>query len=375
MVSERYFEVVKKLKKEIQNDPKELGGNDLLSKLEKKNTDLLIGDLRQLIDETRNRVARSVNSELTILYWRIGSRIRKDVLNDERADYGEQIVSTVSRQLTEEYGNGFGKRNLFRMIKFAELYSNSEIVTTLSAQLSWSHFVAILPVKNDLARDFYAEICRIERWSVRTLQKKIDSMLFERTALSKKPEKTIKQEIETLQKEDKLTPDLVFRDPYFLEFLGLAENYSEKDLENAILKELEKFLLEIGSDFAFIARQKRIVIDDEDFYIDLLFYHRKLNRLVLIELKIGKMKAADVGQVELYLRWLDKHERRENEEMPIGLILCTEKGEQMVELLEIEQRGIRAAEYMTELPPRKLLEEKLLEAEKLARLEQENQWN
>ncbi|MFV0389195.1 MAG: YhcG family protein [Pyrinomonadaceae bacterium] len=346
-----------------------------MSKLEKKNTDLLIGDLRQLIDETRNRVARSVNSELTILYWRIGSRIRKDVLNDERADYGEQIVSTVSRQLTEEYGNGFGKRNLFRMIKFAELYSNSEIVTTLSAQLSWSHFVAILPVKNDLARDFYAEICRIERWSVRTLQKKIDSMLFERTALSKKPEKTIKQEIETLQKEDKLTPDLVFRDPYFLEFLGLAENYSEKDLENAILKELEKFLLEIGSDFAFIARQKRIVIDDEDFYIDLLFYHRKLNRLVLIELKIGKMKAADVGQVELYLRWLDKHERRENEEMPIGLILCTEKGEQMVELLEIEQRGIRAAEYMTELPPRKLLEEKLLEAEKLARLEQENQWN
>ena len=175
-----------------------------------------------------------------------------------------------------------------------------------------------------------------------------------------------------MRDEDKLTPDLVFRDPYFLEFLNLTDSYSEKDLENAILRELERFLLELGSDFAFIARQKRIVIDDDNYYLDLLFFNRKLHRLVLIELKIGKLKAADVGQVELYLRWLDKYERQTGENSPIGLILCTEKGGQMIELLELEQRGIRIGEYLTELPPRELLERKLLEAVNLAKLRVNN---
>lgn len=345
-----------------------------MSNLEKieSSEDGLLGDLRRLIDDARQRVAQTVNAELTILYWRVGKRVNDDVLKNERADYGEQIVSTLSGQLTADYGKGFTRANLFRMMQFAELFPDAEIVASLTRQLSWTHFIQLLPLKDELKRDFYAEMCRVERWSTRTLAKKIDSMLFERTALAKKPDELIKQELAALHTEDKLTPDLVFRDPYFLEFLNLAGNYSEKDLESAILRELERFLLELGSDFAFVARQKRIVIDDEDYYLDLLFYHRKLRRLILLELKIGKLKAADAGQIELYLRWLDKYERQTGEEQPIGLILCTEKGGQMIELLELEQRGIRVAEYLTELPPREMLERKLLDAVRLAKLEQEN---
>lgn len=319
----------------------------------------LVTDLRKLIDDTRGRVAAAVNSGLTLLYWNIGKRIREDVLKNDRAEYGEEIVATVARQLKAEYGEGFGRRNLFRMMKFAEAFPDLRIVSTLSAQLSWSHFVEVLSVKSDLAREFYAEMCRVERWSVRTLRGKIDSMLYERTAISKKPEDLIKQEIAKLKADDLLSPDLVFRDPYFLEFLDLKDAYSEKDLESSILRELERFLLELGSDFAFIARQKRITIDGEDYYLDLLFYHRGLRRLILIELKIGKLKASDTGQAELYLRWLDKHERHPDELPPIGLILCAEKGSEMVELLELENRGVRVAEYLTELPPRKVLESKL----------------
>lgn len=332
----------------------------------------LLSDLRRLIDEARQEVAVAVNSRLTILYWNIGRHINNDILQNERAEYGKEIVSSLSRQLTAEYGRNFDSKNLFRMIQFAALFPDEQIVVTLSRQLSWSHILAILPVKNDLAREFYAAMSGSERWSVRVLRERINSMLFERTAISRKPEETIKNDLALLRDEQKLTPDLVFRDPYFLEFLNLADSYSEKDLESAILRELERFLLELGSDFAFVARQKRIVIDDEDYYLDLLFYHRKLRRLILLELKLGKLKAADTGQIELYLRWLDKYERQTGEEQPIGLILCTEKGGQMIELLELEQRGIRVAEYLTELPPREMLERKLLEAVRLAKLEQEN---
>ena len=177
----------------------------------------------------------------------------------------------------------------------------------------------------------------------------------------------IQQELATLREEDRMTPDLVFRDPYFLDFLGLTDPYSERDLEAAILRELERFLLELGTDFSFVARQKRITIDNEDYYLDLLFYHRSMRRLVAIELKLGKFQAADKGQMELYLRWLDKYERREGEESPLGLILCAEKTAEHVELLRLETSGIRVAEYLTELPPRHLLEAKLHEAIRLAR--------
>ncbi len=238
---------------------------------------------------------------MVAMYWSIGKRIREDILHEKRAEYGEEIVQTVSAQLTLEYGRGFGRRNLFYMVQFAEAFPDAEIVQTLSGQLSWSHFLAIIPLDHSLKRDFYAEMCRLERWSVRTLRQKIDRLLFERTAVSKKPDELIRRDLDALREDDRLTPDLVFRDPYFLDFLGLAGSYSEKDVEQAILRELEAFILELGTDFAFLARQKRITVDDEDYYLDLLFYHRKLRRLVAVDLKIGKFQAADKGQMETLL--------------------------------------------------------------------------
>ena len=328
----------------------------------------LFQDLRSLIIETRQGVAQAVNSGLVFLYWKIGLRIHQDILKEERADYGEKIVSTLSTQLAKEFGTGFAEKNLRRMVQFAEAFPDEQIVVTLSRQLSWSHFVAILPLNDDLRRDFYAEMCRIERWSVRALRQKISGMLFERTALSKKPAELAKQELIKLREEDKLTPDLVFRDPYFLDFLGLKDTYSEKDLETAILRELEAFLLELGAGFSFVARQKRMTVDDEDYYLDLLFYHRKLRRLVAIDLKLGKFQAADKGQMELYLRWLEKYEQQRGEDSPIGLILCADKSEEQIKLLQLDKSGIRVAAYLTELPPRKLLQKKLHEAILLARL-------
>jgi len=279
-----------------------------------KSSDQLLSDLRTLIAETRQDVARSVNSALVMLYWNVGQRIRQDILKERRAEYGREIVVTLSRQLVEEFGNGFSRPNLFRMVRFAEVFPEQEIVSTVSRQLSWSHFVEIIPLEDDLQRDFYAEMCRIERWSVRTLRQKIAGMLYERTALSKKPEELAKKELATLREEDRLTPDLVFRDPYFLDFLGLKDTYSEKDLEAAILRELESFILEIGVGFTFVARQKRITVDHVDYYLDMLFFHRKLRRLVAIELKLDKFKAEHKGQMELYLRWLEKYEKQASEE-------------------------------------------------------------
>ncbi len=304
---------------------------------------------------------------MVAMYWSIGKRIREDILHEKRAEYGEEIVQTVSAQLTLEYGRGFGRRNLFYMVQFAEAFPDAEIVQTLSGQLSWSHFLAIIPLDHSLKRDFYAEMCRLERWSVRTLRQKIDRLLFERTAVSKKPDELIRRDLDALREDDRLTPDLVFRDPYFLDFLGLAGSYSEKDVEQAILRELEAFILELGTDFAFLARQKRITVDDEDYYLDLLFYHRKLRRLVAVDLKIGKFQAADKGQMELYLRWLEENEVQPGEEPPLGLVLCAGKTEGHVRLLRLEQSGIRAAQYLTELPPQKVLERKLHDAIRLAR--------
>ncbi|MCE5317078.1 MAG: YhcG family protein, partial [Parachlamydia sp.] len=226
-------------------------------------------------------------------------------------------------------------------------------------QLSWSHFVRLITLKDQLKRDFYAEMCRIEKWNVRTLRKKIDSMLYERTALSRKPELVAQAEMDMLRRKDQLTPDLVFRDPYVLEFLNLNDRYLERDLEDAIMRELEKFLLELGVGFCFVARQKRIIVDNEDFHLDLLFFHRKLMRLVAIELKIDDFKPEYKGQMELYLRWLDKHERGAKEESPMGLILCAGKQREQIELLELGNSGIHVAEYLTALPSKKMLQEKL----------------
>lgn len=329
--------------------------------------DTLLDDLREMIVGARAQVARLVDSTLVMLYWRLGRRIREDILMQKRATYGEEIVATLSQQLSGEFGRGYSRYNLSRMIQFAEAFQDERIVATLSQQLGWSHFVQILPMQDPLKRDFYAEMGRMERWSVRTLRTKIDSMLFERTALSRKPAKLIAQELKELRDDDKLTPDLVFRDPYLLDFLGLKDTYAEKDVEAAILREMEAFILELGVGFAFMERQKRITVDGDDYYLDLLFFHRRLRRLVAIELKIGDFKPGYKGQMELYLRWLDMHERREGEDSPIGLILCAGKKEETVRLLDMENSAIRVSSYWTEAVPREQLERKLHEAVVLAR--------
>ena len=319
----------------------------------------LAADVRSMIEATRDGVARTVNAGVTLLYWRIGKRIQAEVLKEKRADYGKEILATLSQELTDVFGPGYSYSALTRMVRFSEAFSEGAIVATLSQQLSWSHFKELLPLKQPLQREFYAEMCRIERWSVRTLREKIGSMLYERTAISKQPEEVAQAELAALRSDDQLTPALVFRDPYMLDFLGLRDRYLEKDLEDAILREIETFLLELGNGFAFLSRQKRLQIDTDDFYLDLLFYHRRLRRLIAIDLKLGDFKAEYKGQMELYLRWLAKHEQQAGEESPLGIILCAGKKEEQIELLELGQSGIHVAEYLTALPSRELLQQKL----------------
>jgi predicted nuclease of restriction endonuclease-like (RecB) superfamily len=324
-------------------------------------------DLGRMIEAARQEVAHAANAALTTLYWQLGARVRTAVLEGKRAAYGGQIVAALGRQLEALYGRGFGEKNLRRMVQFAEAFDDAEIVAALRRQLGWSHFRLLIPLKEPLKRDFYAEMCRSEGWSTRVLAQKIDGMLYERTALSKKPEHLIRQELAALREKGALTPALVLQDPYVLDFLDLSDTYSEKDLESALLREIERFLLELGVGFAFVERQKRIVLDGDDYYVDLLFFHRRMRRLVAIELKIGDFRPADLGQVELYLRWLDRNERQPSEQAPLGIILCAGKKRETVEYLDLDARGIHVAEYLTELPPRDVLQERLRRALAAAR--------
>jgi hypothetical protein len=268
----------------------------------------LLAEVREMILQARAGVARAVDTGLTMLYWHVGRRVRQDILKEQRAGYGEQIVATLGRQLESEFGRGFGTRNLFRMIRFAEVFPDPKIVSALGTQLGWTHFRQIIPIDDPLTRDFYAEMCRIERWSTRTLEKKVGSMFFERTALSRRPDKLIRQELKGLREEDKVTPDLVFRDPYILDFLGLRDTYAEKDIE-----------------------------------------------------------AADKGQMELYLGWLKRNGCEPGEAAPLGMILCAGKSEEHIALLELHKSGIHVASYWTDVLPKKELERKLREAVQLAR--------
>jgi predicted nuclease of restriction endonuclease-like (RecB) superfamily len=332
----------------------------------------LFAEITKLIEDSKSFLAQTANTTITYLYWKIGKRINREVLNNKRAIYGQQIIVSLSHRLTENYGNSFTEKNLRRMMQFAEVFADEQIVVSAVRQLSWTHFIALIPLKKPLQREFYAEMCRIEKWNVKTLRKKIDGMLYERTAISKKPDKLIKDELKGLREENKLTPDLVFREPYFLNFLGLKDTYSEKNLEDAILRELENFILELGQGFTFVERQKRMIIDGEDFNLDLLFFHRKLKRLIAIELKLGKSKASYKGQMELYLQWLKKNEAEQGEEAPLGLILCTEGNKEQIELLQLSKAGIKVAEYLTELPTKKLLQRKLNQAVAISKKKLEN---
>ncbi|WP_258237385.1 PDDEXK nuclease domain-containing protein [Arcobacter sp. AHV-9/2010] len=282
----------------------------------------LFKHIKNLIEQTKQNVAVAVNSSMTLMYWNIGKTINDEILENQRAEYGKEIIATLSQQL------------------------------------SWSHFRELIPLQDKLKIEFYAQMSIVQKWGVRTLRERIDSMLFERTALSKKPDELIKFELENIQKEN-FSKDVIFKDPYFLDFLELNDRYLEKDLEDAILRSIEHFIFELGVGFSFVARQKRIIIDGEDFKIDLLFYNRKLKRLVAIDLKLGKFKAEYKGQMELYLRWLSKYEKEEGENEPLGIILCADKKEEQIELLELEQSGIHVAQYLTVLPSKEILQQKL----------------
>ena len=316
----------------------------------------LIQDLRQIIEQARGHVAATANYALTMMYWHIGERINREVLGNHRADYGKQIVSAVSTQLQTEYGKkGFETRSIWRMMQFAQLFPDYKIVSAVSTQITWSHVVEILPLKDELQREFYLTLAASERWSIRQLRKEIDGMLYERTAIATKPDELIKKELSTLRDDNVMSPDLVFKSPYFLEFTGLKGMYSEKSLEDCLVAHLEQFIIELGNGFSFVARQKRMIIDGEDFYLDLLFYHRRLHRLIAIDLKKGRFKAEYKGQMELYLRWLEQNEMEPGEESPLGLLLCTEGSEEQIELLQLDKAGIKVAKYLTELPPRHVL--------------------
>lgn len=316
----------------------------------------LVKDILQLIANARVRVAAAASVGVATLYWHIGERINREVLGNQRAEYGKQIVSTLATQLKREYGgNEYSERNLRRMMQFATLFPDIEIVSPLATQLSWSHFVEILPLKDEIQREFYLTMAAEEHWTKRTLRAKIDGMLFERTTISNKPEEVIRAELASLRSERKMTPEMVFKSPYFLEFAGLKGSYSEESLEDALISHIEQFLLELGDGFTFVARQKRMIIDGEDFHLDLLFFHRKLHRLIALDLKLGRFKAQYKGQMELYLRWLERYDMQPGEETPLGLILCTEGSNEQIELLQLDASGIKVAQYMTELPPKEVL--------------------
>ena len=273
--------------------------------------------IRDRIAASRQRLAATVNAELTLLYWRIGQRLATEVLGGERARYGTQLMDRLGERLAQEFGRGFESKNLRLMVQFAQAFADPEIVASLMRQLSWTHFLQLLPLKTEPARRFYAGQCMAERWSVRELHRQIERKAFERSEIAGAQGTAL-----TAPESTGTAPGLVSKDPSFLDFLGLRQGHDEPHLETAILRQLEDFILELGRGFAFVERQKRMIIDGDDFYLDLLFFHRRLRRLVAIELKLGRFKAAHKGQMELYLKWLDKHERQPDEEAPIGLILC-----------------------------------------------------
>jgi len=316
-----------------------------------------------LIEEGRRLAASSANAALTMTYWNLGRLIDTEILREERAEYGSRIVSSLSTQLTQRYGRSFQLRNLRRMIQFAQAFSDPQIVSTLSTQLAWSHFVELLPVKSSEARLFYAKQAAEGCLGVRELRGIIERKAYQR------------REIANAQvAPGSELPIDAFKDPYLLDFLGLQDGFSERDLESAIIHDLQAFLLEVGHRWAFVARQKRMILDGNDLYLDLLFFARPLRRLIAVELKLGRFKAAYVGPMKLYLKWLDRYERQDGEEAPIGLVLCTDAGREQIELLEMHKDGIAVAEYWTDLPPKQELESRLRLAlrqakERLARRE------
>lgn len=330
---------------------------------------VLYNDVCDIIDNARGEIATYANTRICLTKWYVGKRIKEDVLFNQRAEYGKRVVRNISAKLTERYGAGWSYKQLQHCLRAAETFSRDEIIYATRIQLTWTHLKRIMYVKDPLARQFYVEMCQIEHWDTRTLDDKIDGLLYERTAISRRPDETIKRELTEAGRTKTLVPDLVFRSSYFLDMLGLPEVFSESDLENAIVSQVEAIMQEMGgSDFALIERQKRITVDAVDYKMDLVFFHRSLRRTIVVDLKLGKFKPQYEGQMLLYLRYINQHERHEWEESPIGLILCSEGNTEHVEYLMLDENSpIKVAQYYTQLPDRKLLAEKLQRAIAIAK--------
>jgi len=339
--------------------------------------DSILGDISNLIDAARRSAARSVNSIITAAYWLIGRRIVESEQKGEiRAGYGEALIEKLAADLTARYGKGFSVRNVWQMKAFylarpilqtlSAEFDDSAITQTVSAEstlvqitrsfpLPWSAYVRLLSVKNELARKFYETEALRGGWSVRQLDRQINSQFYERTALSRNKAAMLRKGGKT-QLEDHVYPEEEIKDPFVLEFLGLKDEYSETDLEEELIRHLETFLLELGGDFCFIGRQKRLRIGDEWYRVDLLFFHRRLRCLVIIDLKIGKFTHSDAGQIHLYLNYAREHWVHEGENPPVGLILCAQKDEAVARYaLEGLPNKVMASEYRTALPDEKEL--------------------
>jgi len=335
----------------IGNMPKKSKKQEIIS----QNTNMidesaLFEKVSAIIENRKYRAASYANSEVTIMFWEVGKYIGSVLLGGERAAYGKQIVTTLSQQLIAKYGNSFEYTKITRMIKFAELFPDIEILATLSQELTWSHIIELLPLKSDEARIYYAQDVLNRRYGVRELRRQISRKAFERREIAN-----------SALTEQSSVPFNAFKDPYLLDILDLKDSFLEADLEKAILADVQKFILEFGRGFTFVESQKRMTIGGDDVILDLLFYNRILKRLVAVELKLGNFKAAYKGQMELYLAWLDEYERQEGEEAPIGIILCASANRKKVEMLKMDRAGIAVAEYWTELPPKAVFEQKIKE--------------
>lgn len=345
-----------------------------MAEIEKYNDseNALYSDVCSIIDTAKVRIASYVNTDVCMTYWRVGTRIKEDILFNKRAEYGKQIVKNLSLKLNQRYGKGWGYKTLQHCIRAAYTFSEHEIVYATRRQLYWSHLRSVMFLKDELERQFYIEMAALEHWDTRTLNEKIDKQLYKTTALSRRPEDIIKKELNELRETQVIQPDIIFRSSYFLDMLGLPESFSENELEQTVIDQVEEFMHEMGSDFTLIARQKRITVDAVDYKMDLVFFHRSLRRTIIVDLKLGKFKPAYEGQMLLYLRYINTHERHPWEESPIGLILCSEGNTEHIEYLMLDESSpIKVAQYYTELPDKKLLAAKLQRAIAIAREYQE----
>ena len=321
-------------------------------------SDRLYEGVVEIIDKARTVVVVYVNAQASLTFWNVGNYIINDMEYQAYSAYGQKILATLSQRLMARYGKGYTYSALTRMMNVARIYNDKEMFATLSQTLTWSHFVELITIKDDTKRLFYQQMGIAERWSVNQLRSKQDEMTYERSLIAAKPDDEIVSVLEKITPQHVET-DVVLKSSYILDFLGLSGYYSEGELENAIVKQLESFILELGQGFAFLERQKRFSIDGTDYYLDLLFYHRKLKCLVAIDLKLGKFKPQYKGQMELYLKYLQKYDMQEGENPPIGLLLCSEGNTEHVELMMLNEEHIKVAQYLTCLPDKQWFIDKL----------------